>query len=257
CIHRISALEALKFMVISQPSTKNDRFDIAALKASFESWATTNYHQFAPIIDHNGQQVTRLDLSADSFDHQGLDIFSDHEKFANLIDEMLREAKTSIGIGGYGERRNLYQSKQYSAAEGHRRRDTHLGFDIWAPTDSSIFAPLEGKVHSFKYDPAVGSYGATVILAHQLPAGYTFYTLYGHLSRASLQGLAVGQVVKTGQKIATLGDHTENGCWPPHLHFQVMLNDLGLQGDFPGVAFADEADAWLLLCPNPELMVKW
>jgi len=130
-----------------------------------------------------------------------------------------------------------------------------LGFDIWGPTGSTIFAPWRGKVHSFKYDPEIGSYGATIILAHQLPSGEPFYTLYGHLSKSSLAGLEIGKEVGIGQTIGALGDHTENGCWPPHLHFQVMLHDLGLFGDFPGVAYADEVPAWLLLCPGPELLI--
>ena len=257
CIHRILALEAVEFMVISQPNTENDRINVASIRSAFELWSSSHRTQFAPLIDFSGHSLTQLDLSTTGFDHQGIDIFEDHLAFNQLIDSLLKKSQASIGVGGYGERRNLYQSSQYSARENHRRRNTHLGFDIWGPVGTTVYAPWEGTVHSFKYDPEIGSYGATIILEHHLPSGSPFYTLYGHLSKASLTGLVVGQAISTGQILATLGDHTENGCWPPHLHFQVMLHDLGLFGDFPGVAYEDESDAWLLLCPNPEVMVNF
>ncbi|MEO6446181.1 MAG: aminotransferase class III-fold pyridoxal phosphate-dependent enzyme, partial [Gemmatimonadaceae bacterium] len=47
-----------------------------------------------------------------------------------------------------------------------------------------------------------------------------------------------------------------NGGWPPHLHFQVICDLLGREGDFPGVARARERAVWLSLCPDPALMVK-
>ncbi|MCL4115894.1 UNVERIFIED_CONTAM: hypothetical protein GTU68_053517 [Idotea baltica] len=34
-----------------------------------------------------------------------------------------------------------------------------------------------------------------------------------------------------------------------------MLDDLGLQGDFPGVAFPHERNTWLSLCPDPRLLI--
>jgi murein DD-endopeptidase MepM/ murein hydrolase activator NlpD len=49
----------------------------------------------------------------------------------------------------------------------------------------------------------------------------------------SLIKLYKGQVVKKGEIIATLGNITENGGWPPHLHFQIMRYILDWEGDFP------------------------
>ncbi len=58
--------------------------------------------------------------------------------------------------------------------------------------------------------------------------------------------------VRRGQPIAAFGSVSENGAWPPHLHFQAMLDMLGFEGDFPGVAFPEEWPAWQSLCPSPE-----
>lgn len=64
--------------------------------------------------------------------------------------------------------------------------------------------------------------------------GTVFYTLYGHLSLESLTGKYVGMPVQAGERIADFGNFPINGDWPPHLHFQVMNDMMGLAGHFPG-----------------------
>jgi len=61
--------------------------------------------------------------------------------------------------------------------------------------------------------------------------------------------------VAQGQRIAWFGNETENGGWPPHLHFQVLLDRLGIEGDFPGACFYKEKEVWKSICPNPELLI--
>ena len=41
-----------------------------------------------------------------------------------------------------------------------------------------------------------------------------------------------GDQVEKGQQIATIGPPPENGNWPPHLHFQIMLDLLDEEGWF-------------------------
>ena len=82
-----------------------------------------------------------------------------------------------------------------------------------------------------------------------------FYTLYGHLSKDSLSNLKVGQTFTKGQQIGNIGNYPENGNWPPHLHFQIILDMLGLSGDYPGVAYHDEREIWKSICPDPSLFL--
>ncbi len=105
-------------------------------------------------------------------------------------------------------------------------------------------APLDGIVHSFAFNNQFGDYGATIILSHQLD-GISFYTLYGHLSLASLKNLQDGQSVKQGQVFAEFGIPFENGHWPPHLHFQLILDMGERKGDYPGVCKYSEKETWL------------
>src|SRR5207237_423884 len=46
-----------------------------------------------------------------------------------------------------------------------------------------------------------------------------------------------------------------NGDWPPHLHFQIIIDLLELDRDFPGVAFASQRAIWTSLSPNPNVML--
>lgn len=177
----------------------------------------------------------------------------DKGAFEAYVQEVLAMAKKPIGVGGYLEHRVLYQRSEHFDGAGEAR-SLHLGIDLWAPDHTPIYAPIGGKIHSFADNQGFGNYGPTVILEHQVK-GFTFFTLYGHLSRASMPAWTKGKEVTAGEQIATLGDYTENGDWPAHLHFQVMTDMLTNEGDFPGVAPPSEKDFWQQVCPNPNLIL--
>ena len=55
--------------------------------------------------------------------------------------------------------------------------------------------------------------------------------------------------------IAEFGMRFENGNWPPHLHFQLIMDMEGWTGDYPGVCKFSEKDKWLANCPDPDLVL--
>ncbi len=154
-----------------------------------------------------------------------------------------------LRIGGYGEDRAIYTSPVFTG--GGEPRTVHLGIDIFAPAGTDVFAPLPGRLHSFRDNANPLDYGPTIILEHVVADGLVFYTLYGHLGRESLDGLTVGRALAAGECLAVLGDRDVNGGWPPHLHVQVVLDLMGNTGDFPGVCRRGERARWLDICPDP------
>ncbi len=142
-----------------------------------------------------------------------------------------------------------------SGGEHPERRTVHIAIDIFMAPGSPVLAPLAGRVHGVRDNAARLDYGPTVILEHSPEGAPPFYTLYGHLTRASVARLTAGDRVERGQQIATIGPAPENGDWPPHVHFQVIADMLDMQGDFPGVAAASARAAWLSLCPDPNLIL--
>ena len=160
---------------------------------------------------------------------------ADTDRFAAYINRTLQQQKVRYGIGGYGEHRTLYaRSSHFSAAEGEEPRQFHLGTDIWGPAGTPVMAPLDGILHSFAFNNTDSDYGATLILTHRLD-GVGFHTLYGHLSLNSIKNLEEGRRVSRGEVIAEFGMRFENGNWPPHLHFQIIVDMQGWKGDYPGV----------------------
>ncbi len=175
--------------------------------------------------------------------------------FTDYVQKQLLAANAKYGIGGYAEHRTVYsRSKVFDAPGGGEPRRLHLGVDIWGEAGTPVFAPLGGMVHSFKFNDRYGDYGATIVLLHQLE-GVAFYTLYGHLS---LNDLAIvdGQYINRGQEFAHFGVAEENGHWPPHLHFQVIIDLQLKEGDYPGVCKLSEKDFYLKNCPDPDLMLQ-
>jgi murein DD-endopeptidase MepM/ murein hydrolase activator NlpD len=182
------------------------------------------------------------------------DQIADTEKFSEFITEQLEKHFSRYGIGGYQEHRTLYaRSKHFDANEEPRR--LHLGIDIWGPAGTKIMAPLSAIVHSFAFNNNFGDYGATIILTHNLE-GLSFHTLYGHLSLNSIKNLSEGKRVAGGEVFTEFGMRFENGNWPSHLHFQIIIDMEDWQGDYPGVCKFSEKDKWLQNSPDPDLILN-
>ncbi|MGB3775249.1 MAG: peptidoglycan DD-metalloendopeptidase family protein, partial [Leeuwenhoekiella sp.] len=113
----------------------------------------------------------------------------------------------------------------------------------------------DGTVHSFKDNRNYGDYGPCVILKHDVK-GFIFFTLYGHLSKETLEKLTIDQKVIAGEPIGHLGFPEENGDYPPHLHFQIILDLENYSGDYPGVSNTTNLSYFLNNCPDPNLLIK-
>ncbi|MGN6165234.1 MAG: peptidoglycan DD-metalloendopeptidase family protein [Flavisolibacter sp.] len=183
------------------------------------------------------------------------EILKDTNLFTRYIHTKLETAGAKYGIGGYNEHRTIYsRSKVFDSTQGQEERRLHLGIDIWGKPYTKVMAPLNGIVHSFAFNNAFGDYGATIILTHNLE-GMVFHTLYGHLSLNSIKNIQEGNAVKKGDVFAEFGIPFENGQWPPHLHFQVVLDMQGMKGDYPGVCAYSERESYLANCPDPDLIL--
>jgi 4-aminobutyrate aminotransferase-like enzyme/Ser/Thr protein kinase RdoA (MazF antagonist) len=180
---------------------------------------------------------------------------------AALHEKALREMKlagASVGIGRYDETRLLYTSPQFGASGNptDERRTVHLGIDLSVEPGAALRAPLDGVVHALSNHTAPLDYGPVVILRHETGEGDEFFTLYGHLTKDTLAGLKVGQRVAKGERFARVGSIEENGGWAPHVHFQIILDLLDLDADFPGVAYASQRAVWTSLSPDPNLLLQ-
>jgi peptidoglycan LD-endopeptidase LytH len=204
-------------------------------------------------MDLNAGNVCRLDFSAENPLLREADI-SDTTQFDDLVKKLLDAQNATIGVGGYLENRVIYRRSTHFN-EADEKRTVHLGVDIWLPAFTPVLAPLDARVHSFRDNANFGDYGPAIILEHEL-AGHLFYTLYGHLTRASLADITVGQEIKKGEAFTQVGPYPENGDWPPHLHFQVITDMLGMAGDFPGVCTLNQQERFAKICPDPNLLLK-
>ena len=205
-------------------------------------------------FDLNSEHALRLDLSEHNTALGNFDP-GDTAAFSAFVDTEMQRAGARYAAGGYGENRTLYQMSPVFASAEAEPRTLHLGVDLWLEAGASVHAALPGTVHSTQDNAAFGDYGPTLILEHHI-ADVRFFTLYGHLARATLQQTRPGQRIETGALLGWLGEPHENVGWPPHLHFQV-IRDLGdCSGDYPGVCRPSEAATWRANCPDPNLLLR-
>lgn len=224
--------------------------------SSFETKLAGLSQGFTPVIDAGFvmDDYVHIDLSEQN-PELGDEVLVSSEAFEIYLEQFLKKRSRKVAFGGYDEKRALYKRSKLFSEAGDLQRNIHLGIDIWAAAGTAVLAGLDGKIHSFQDNCNFGDYGPTIILEHELEEE-KFFTLYGHLSRHSLQKIYVGQRFQKGQKLAELGTAEENGNYAPHLHFQI-IKDLGSQkGDFPGVCSLRDRESMLANCPNPNLLLK-
>lgn len=175
----------------------------------------------------------------------------DAAKLGQLIDEAMLAAGARFAFGRWAEDRDLYTSDQFADPDSDERRSIHLGLDVFCEAGTIVSAPFDGVVRVFAEDRAELGYGPMLILEHATEHGVPFYTLYGHLDHVSVAQRRYGDPIHAGQSIAAVGSPPRNGNWPPHLHFQIILDLLGLGEAFPGVAAPSQRALWLALSPSP------
>ncbi len=223
-------------------------------------WLEKNKKSFGPVIqcDLEKDGAIFFDLSVGSPELSDWTDPDDMEELRALLFRRMLNSGAKVGIGRYGEARRFYTNQLFKTQgnDAPEWRSIHLGMDLYMEPGSAVLAPLDGAVHSFRDNAGPLDYGATIILEHRAADGLRFYTLYGHLARESLSGLRAGRAFRKGECLGRIGDLSENGGWPPHLHFQIITDTLGYEGDFPGVALPSQRRIWLSLCPDPNLILK-
>ncbi|WP_420643835.1 aminotransferase class III-fold pyridoxal phosphate-dependent enzyme [Candidatus Leptofilum sp.] len=244
------------------------------------NWLRENKGQFAKVIDTDWQKSppTIFDLTPGSLLLGQLQKPDDTQEFMNLLLTTITRSNASqtsspsvssvakIGIGRYDEPRRIYTDDAFRVSGNDRDewRTIHMGIDLFAAAGTAVHAPLPGTIHSFANNTDRLDYGPVIVLQHDVGNGLTFYTLYGHLSEASLDGLTIGQPIAQGQKFAEIGNFPSNGDWPPHLHLQILVDLLDHPftlspphpTDFPGVAAPSQRAIWRSLCPDPNLLLN-
>jgi 4-aminobutyrate aminotransferase-like enzyme/Ser/Thr protein kinase RdoA (MazF antagonist) len=260
----VTISEAAAWEALERLSKTNPRFAHYTFRAAcglpaapqaekIHRWLSENSRSAAPVISMNLREgnCVVLDLSVGS-PLLGADP-------ARLqIQSLTRTTNPTVAIGRYNEPRLVYSSPNFTAGpnptDGHRT--IHLGIDLFVDPGTSVSSPFEATIHAFADNRTPLDYGPVVILKHQANDGLEFFTLFGHLSSESLTKLRVGDRIARGQSFAQIGASTENGGWPPHLHFQIILDLLDLSTDFPGVAFPSQREVFTGLSPDPNLILS-
>lgn len=222
---------------------------------NFNAYLHSLTHDFTPVVDDTSvKDYMPIDLSIQQKDLNAIDT-SSSQVFQNYIDSYQKSHKKKVAFGGYLEKRNLYTRSTYFTSDKENTRNIHLGMDIWCPENTPVLLPLNGKIHSFQNNINHGDYGPTIIIAHDLK-DQAFYTLYGHLSLASLDGIEIGTELQAGETLGYLGKAEVNGDYAPHLHFQIIRDLQGNSGDYPGVCALKDLEFYQHNCPDPNLLLK-
>jgi len=202
----------------------------------------------AAIIETDGKAIV-LDLSTGAALRGKPVAGLEAAELGKLIDMEMADAGTGYAFGRWAEPRELYSNENF-AGDTEETRTIHMGIDLFCDAGTPVCAPLDGVIEHVANNDRELDYGPMLIVRHAGEEG-DFFTLYGHLSLDTLDRVHEQQRVSAGEQIAAVGEPPGNGNWPPHLHFQLINDLLGLATDFPGVALKSQQDYWLGLSPSP------
>lgn len=219
------------------------------------TWLTSHASSFSPLLSQDLRLSPSLvfDFSVGTLDWKPDDMMK--PLVAGIrMNRMMEDAGVPVGVGRYDEPRLVYAGEQFSS-KTIEKRTVHIGLDLFQEPGCPVYAPLDGVVFSAGNRKIQYDYGPVIVLRHTPIDGPEFFTLYGHLSAASVENLRPGDRVKSGAEVGHIGTRDENGGWIPHLHFQVIGDMLGSTGDCIGVALASQRDVWKSICPDPNIIV--
>jgi murein DD-endopeptidase MepM/ murein hydrolase activator NlpD len=115
-----------------------------------------------------------------------------------------------------------------TSAKGYRRgtNSTHNGYDIAAPTDTPMYAYLDGEVtHANATDINGAGYGYWIVWKDSVHGAYHFF---GHLHRPP--ALGVGAKFKAGALLGNVG--STGRSTGPHLHWEISNSPPAANGQF-------------------------
>ena len=227
--------------------------------STFVKWVKTqsiNLAALFPTLKTDTVEVVDMGIGSQWLGHSTA--FNNNDHLDYQLGLIRSSNPDSIVAGGYLEKRPIYSTDAYKkeSNNGPVYRTVHLGIDFWVEASTPIHSILDGEVVAVHNNDYNKDYGPTVILKHFTSDHESFYSLYGHLSLSSLKVLTAGDHIKKGDLIGYVGNDPENGNWAPHLHFQLMLDMLGNDRDFPGVCYPDEEGIWKSICPDPNLLFR-
>ncbi|HEY7162697.1 MAG TPA: phosphotransferase, partial [Acidobacteriota bacterium] len=152
----------------------------------------------APVLemDLRTNDCIVFDLSVNSPLISGDPAENSEPKLTKRLFDAMDSAGVKIGIGRYDEPRLFYLSSIFTSKG--EPRVIHLGIDLFTKAGSPVFAPIDGTVEAFANNAAPQDYGPMIILKHATDEGIIFYTVYGHLSLDSLNGLSIGKKISKG-----------------------------------------------------------
>jgi len=162
--------------------------------------------------------------------------------------ELSSQSDAIWSIGRYDEKRVGYDTELFSDG-----RCIHVGLDIGGPVGTEVMAFADGKIYAAGYNSAAGDYGHVIVTEHRLNS-QKIWALHGHLDARSSENAILDGRIRGGEVLGRFGDESENGGWPPHLHFQLSIQQP--EGhDMPGVVLELERQSSLQIYPDPRIVL--
>ncbi len=157
----------------------------------------------------------------------------------------------AYGVGKYNEHRpGMYKGDMFES----NARTVHMGIDIGCPAETPVYAFDAGVIVHQGFNPAPFDYGHVIVTEHHNHQGTSFWVLWGHLSKASVQIHQIGQHFERGDVLGWVGTKIDNGGWNPHLHIQ-LANVKPKTHDMPGVVSLTDRERACQLYPDPRLVL--
>jgi murein DD-endopeptidase MepM/ murein hydrolase activator NlpD len=170
-----------------------------------------------PNLSGKSWAEVNLDALAQQDFPSGENPLLDPVKCDRWVKDVAKRHGVDFTFGGYLEdRAHLWRGHYLPAGP-----QAHLGVDYNVPDGTPVASCLDGEVIHIARDGQWGGWGGVLIFKVDAPpVKGADYLYYGHLRWDDT--VALGQKVKAGDIVGTIGQPHQNGQWFPHLHVQLV-----------------------------------
>jgi murein DD-endopeptidase MepM/ murein hydrolase activator NlpD len=139
-----------------------------------------------------------------------------------MVEDVHKKYNIDFSYGGWMEDRRFLWKGTYLEP---LNTFIHLGIDINVSAGTEIYASFEARVVRIDDDyPEEGGWGPRIIIKH---LSQPFYFIYAHLDGNI--ACKVGDIIRSGEIFAKVGNYPYNGNWFPHVHVQSLSEEYYLE----------------------------
>lgn len=217
---------------------------------AFMDWIKLNNQKFTlPIV--SSKSFYSLDLGVGSLDLANT-LNEGDSSWLKRVSTLMQQQDAEVAVGRHNEVRAIYKEDNfcYQGNDEVIWRTVNMGIEFFTSSALPVSSVYSGKVFLKVTDTI--EHGNVIVLHHEINETLSFYTIYGGLSKSSIESIKLGAEVVTGEQIGVV--KAVEGTTLYNFHLMVVLDWPGAIESVLKVVPYHQRELYKSICPDPWLL---